>query len=85
MHITEEDAFVNNTVASITSLIKCDNMKKYNVLLLGDSIRLGYQEYVKNELKDIADVYAPNDNGRFCQNLLAFFHIWAMIFQTFAF
>ena len=38
-------------------------MKK--VLLLGDSIRMGYDEYVKEELKEF-DVYFDNDdNGRF--------------------
>ena len=52
-------------------------MKK--VLLLGDSIRQGYQEYVKYTLRDIADVYYPNDNGKFCQLTLRYFHDWARI------
>lgn len=38
-------------------------MKK--VLLLGDSIRLGYQEDVKELLKDEYEVVFPEDNGRF--------------------
>lgn len=39
-------------------------MKK--VLLLGDSIRMGYDDYVKELLKDKCEVYyAPDDNGRF--------------------
>ena len=39
-------------------------MKK--VLLLGDSIRMGYDEYVKEILKDEFDViYDESDNGRF--------------------
>lgn len=39
-------------------------MKK--VLLLGDSIRMGYAEYVKELLKNKFDVYYDdNDNGRF--------------------
>lgn len=39
-------------------------MKK--VLLLGDSIRMGYSEYVKEILKDKCEVYFDaNDNGRF--------------------
>ena len=50
-------------------------MKK--VLLLGDSIRQGYQEYVKYTLRDVADVYYPNDNGKFCQLTLRYFHDWA--------
>jgi hypothetical protein len=52
-------------------------MKK--VLLLGDSIRQGYQEYVKDVCKEYADVYYPNDNGKFCQNTLFYFHDWARI------
>ena len=47
-----------------------------NVLLLGDSIRQNYQEYVKNELKDIANVYYTNDNGRFCAFTLRYLHEW---------
>ncbi len=50
-----------------------------NVLLLGDSIRQGYQEYVKYTLRDVADVYYPNDNGKFCQLTLRYFHDWARI------
>ncbi|WP_461225448.1 hypothetical protein [Lacticaseibacillus suihuaensis] len=34
------------------------------VLLLGDSIRMGYQDVVKDELAGKADVVAPVDNGR---------------------
>ena len=38
-------------------------MKK--VLLLGDSIRMGYDEYVRDLLKGKAEVYFEEDNGRF--------------------
>ena len=38
-------------------------MKK--VLLLGDSIRMGYDEYVEELLKDECQVYYSKDNGRF--------------------
>ena len=38
-------------------------MKK--VLLLGDSIRMGYQQFVKEELADEYEVRYPEDNGRF--------------------
>ena len=41
-------------------------MKK--VLLMGDSIRMGYQSYVKEMLKHECEViYWENDNGRFVQ------------------
>ena len=38
-------------------------MKK--VLLLGDSIRMGYQQYVKEALEGEFEVRYPEDNGRF--------------------
>ena len=44
-------------------------MKK--VLLLGDSIRMGYDEYVRDLLKGKAEVYFDEDNGRF-----AAFTLW---------
>lgn len=47
-----------------------------NVLLLGDSIRQNYQEYVKANLEGVANVYYPNDNGRFCQFTLRYLHEW---------
>ena len=38
-------------------------MKK--ICLLGDSIRMGYDDYVKEELKECEVYYDPEDNGRF--------------------
>ena len=38
-------------------------MKK--ILLLGDSIRMGYQQYVKEALEGEFEVRYPEDNGRF--------------------
>ena len=38
-------------------------MKK--VLLLGDSIRMGYDDFVKEELKECEVIYDKDDNGRF--------------------
>ena len=40
-----------------------NEMKK--VLLLGDSIRMGYQQYVREALAGEYDVRYPEDNGRF--------------------
>lgn len=56
-------------------------MKK--VFLIGDSIRFGasgspgYGVYVKENLKDIACVYAPEENCRFAQYTLRYLHEWA--------
>ena len=46
------------------------------VLLLGDSIRQNYQEYVKQKLREIADVRYPNDNGRFASYTLRYVYEW---------
>lgn len=49
-------------------------MKK--ILLLGDSIRMGYDKYVKLALSDVAEVYYPPDNCRFGVYLLRFAGEW---------
>ena len=49
-------------------------MKK--VILLGDSIRMGYDKYVKDALAGVAEVYYPDDNCRFAQYLLRNMHQW---------
>ncbi len=47
-------------------------MKK--VLLLGDSIRMGYDKTVKKTLGGRAEVYFPSENCRFASYLLRYFH-----------
>lgn len=47
-----------------------------NILLLGDSIRQNYQEYVKEQMKETANIYYTNDNGRFCSFTLRYLHEW---------
>ena len=49
-------------------------MKK--VLLLGDSIRLGYEKYVKEAFLGIAEVYSPKENCAFAQYLFRWLHWW---------
>ena len=49
-------------------------MKK--IILLGDSIRMGYDKYVKDALAGVAEVYYPDDNCRFAQYLLRHMHQW---------
>lgn len=50
-------------------------MKK--VLLLGDSIRLGYGQKVKELLSDIAEVKMPEENCKWTKNTYWYFSIWA--------
>lgn len=40
-----------------------------NILLLGDSIRIGYDKSVRKSLESIANVYFPEDNCRFAPSL----------------
>jgi len=43
-------------------------MKK--ILLLGDSIRVGYDKYIKRSFEDVAEVYYPAENCRFTTYLM---------------
>lgn len=49
-------------------------MKK--IVLFGDSIRMGYQNYVRDALSEVAQVYAPQDSSRFAQHMLRFVYDW---------
>lgn len=49
-------------------------MKK--IVLIGDSIRMGYDKYVKEALDGVAEVYYPSVNCCFAQYTLRFLHEW---------
>jgi lysophospholipase L1-like esterase len=49
-------------------------MKK--VLLLGDSIRMGYEPLVRDGLKGMAEVVSPEENGRFAKHTLWGVNLW---------
>ena len=49
-------------------------MKK--IVLLGDSIRLGYEAYVREALSGVAEIYAPTENCRFAQYFFRYAHEW---------
>lgn len=51
-------------------------MKK--VALIGDSIRMGYQEKVRTELDNWADVWGPEQNGGTSQNVLSNLEEWVI-------
>ncbi|WP_123040331.1 SGNH/GDSL hydrolase family protein [Cohnella candidum] len=46
------------------------------VLLLGDSIRLGYEPFVREGLAGLAEVVAPEENGRFAKHTLWGVNLW---------
>lgn len=49
-------------------------MKK--IVLIGDSIRMGYDKYVKEALEGVAEVYYPSENCKFSQYTLRFLDKW---------
>lgn len=49
-------------------------MKK--IILIGDSIRMGYDKYVAMALEGQAEVYFPRENCRFTQYVLRHFQDW---------
>lgn len=49
-------------------------MKK--IILFGDSIRMGYDKYVKDALEGAAEVYYPSENCKFAEYVLRFVHEW---------
>ncbi len=58
-------------------------MKK--ILLVGDSIRNGYDLYVKENMENMAEVYFPSENCRFALYVLRYFHMWCERAKTFDF
>ena len=48
------------------------------VLLIGDSIRMGYQETVARQLCDVAEVWGPEQNGGDSANVRAHLEEWAL-------
>jgi lysophospholipase L1-like esterase len=48
------------------------------VILIGDSIRMGYQPVVTKELEGLAGVWGPSENGGTSDNVLAHLDEWAV-------
>jgi len=49
-----------------------------DIILIGDSIRIGYQEIVRRELGSAAQVWAPEENGGTSRNVLAHLDQWVI-------
>lgn len=49
-----------------------------NILLIGDSIRIGYDGYVKESLQKVANVYYPDCNCMYAEHVLRNMHEWKM-------
>lgn len=48
------------------------------VILIGDSIRMGYQETVRRQLMDVAQVWGPEQNGGDSANVRAHLEEWVL-------
>ena len=57
-------------------ILPFNEMMKH-IYLLGDSIRMGYGEPVRELLAGFAGVHFPEENCRFSLNTLCFLHTWA--------
>ena len=53
-------------------------MAKNKVILIGDSIRMGYQEFARAECAGTTDVWAPAENGGTSRNVLAHLDEWVI-------
>jgi lysophospholipase L1-like esterase len=49
-----------------------------SVVLIGDSIRMGYEDTVRTQLARVAKVWGPKDNGGTSENVLAHLDEWAI-------
>ncbi|MHC4985078.1 MAG: SGNH/GDSL hydrolase family protein [Planctomycetota bacterium] len=52
------------------------------VILIGDSIRMGYEATVRSELAELAEVWTSQDNGGTSENVLARLDEWAISRQA---
>ena len=53
-------------------------MTMKNVILIGDSIRMGYQSFVKAECATSAQIWAPEENGGNSRNVLEHLDEWVL-------
>ena len=54
-----------------------EQTEKPVVFLIGDSIRMGYCETVKQELSDVAEVVYPEENCRYSQYIITSLRAWS--------
>lgn len=48
------------------------------VVLIGDSIRMGYEETVRKELEGAAEIWSPSENGGDSRNVLSHLDEWVV-------
>lgn len=55
---------------------------KTSILLIGDSIRMGYCKTVRDQLRDVANVFYPAENCRNTQNVITRLNAWSKEFPA---
>lgn len=58
--------------------IKANHDRAKRITLIGDSIRMGYQEFVRAELRDAAEVWWPQENSGTSQKILEHLEPWVL-------
>ena len=53
-------------------------MTKKSTVLIGDSIRMGYQDHAARELADQVEIWVPEQNGGDSRNVLAHLDEWVL-------
>ncbi len=67
--------------AALHTQSKTAGEKNAKVFLIGDSIRMGYCDMVKEQLSDIAEVIYPEDNCRYTQYTYVNLSSWKNLFS----
>ena len=49
-----------------------------HIVLVGDSIRIGYEPYIRRELAGLADLWTPGENGGNSRNVLDHLDEWVL-------
>ena len=53
-----------------------------SVVLIGDSIRMGYEPFVRKQLEGFASVWGPRENGGTSENVLSHLDEWVLSRET---
>jgi lysophospholipase L1-like esterase len=63
---------------AVPSSIQGGDERVRRITLIGDSIRMGYQAFVRAELEDAAELWWPQENGGTSQNILEHLEAWVL-------
>lgn len=67
---------------NVTAVERNYDPHKSGILLIGDSIRMGYCKTVREQLSDVANVFYPEENCRNTQNVITRLNAWSQEFPA---